>query len=410
MRKAAWIMPNILDGEGSGGQRTLFDNIQYLSKKGYTCDLYMEDRGQIKDVKEVQALVKKYFGHVSFRGEYYLGYHLKNRYDVIFATAWYTAEVVKGYKTKAKKIYFIQDFEAFFYPIGPDYLKICDTYQYGLNTITIGRWLSKKMEEEFGQKSQFFDFCADLNVYYNKKQKRERAVCFICQPEKPRRCSQLGIEALGIVKDCCPDVKILFYGSNKKKKVWYEHEELGILTKKECNDLYNQTAVGLCISASNPSRIPFEMMASGLPVVDIYLENNLYDFYEDGITLAHYSPASIAQAVIDLLRDDKKREFQSKKGLEFMEGRKMEIGFNQLYNAVENIISNGAPLCNDYNKKYENPPVYCRNIPEKYIKKNHQNAMNMIKRGSIYYLKHSNIIRKSQIVNKLYKSIKKYMS
>ena len=95
MRKAAWIMPNILDGEGSGGQRTLFDNIQYLSKKGYTCDLYMEDRGQIKDVKEVQALVKKYFGHVSFRGEYYLGYHLKNRYDVIFATAWYTAEVVK---------------------------------------------------------------------------------------------------------------------------------------------------------------------------------------------------------------------------------------------------------------------------------------------------------------------------
>ena len=410
MKKAAWIMPNILDGEGSGGQRTLFDHIQYLSKKGYTCDLYMEDRGQIKDVKEVQALVKKYFGHVSFRGEYYLGYQLRGKYDVMFATAWYTAEVVKKYKTKAKKIYFIQDFEAFFYPIGQDYLKICDTYQYGLNTLTIGRWLSKKMEEEFGQKSQFFDFCADLTVYYNKKQKREQAVCFIYQPEKPRRCSQLGVEALGIVKSCCPDVKILFYGSNKKQKIWYEHENLGILTKTECNDLYNQTVVGLCISASNPSRIPFEMMASGLPVVDIHLENNLYDFYEDGITLAQYSPASIAQAVIDLLRDGEKRELQSKKALEFMKGRNMQAGFEQFYNAVENIIAHHAPTCNIYNKKYEKPPIYCRDIPEKYIRKNNENAIRMANRGMIYCLKNSNILRKSQIVNKVYKSIKKFMA
>ena len=79
----------------------------------------------------------------------------------------------------------------------------------------------------------------------------------------------LGIEALGIVKFLRPDVKIYLYGSNIKGNVWFEHENLGIIPLEKCNALYNKCEVGLCISSSNPSRIPFEMMAAGLPVVDL---------------------------------------------------------------------------------------------------------------------------------------------
>ena len=59
------------------------------------------------------------------------------------------------------------------------------------------------------------------------------------------------------------------------------------------------------MSASNPSRIPFEMMASGLPVVELYRENNLYDFPNDGCLLADSTPEAIANALLTIL-DDKK--------------------------------------------------------------------------------------------------------
>ncbi|MCP5613371.1 glycosyl transferase family 1, partial [Klebsiella pneumoniae] len=70
--------------------------------------------------------------------------------------------------------------------------------------------------------------------------KKEKAVCFIYQPDKPRRCSRIGIEALGIVKHCMPDVKIYLYGSSINDSLWFEHENLGLLDLAKCNELYNK--------------------------------------------------------------------------------------------------------------------------------------------------------------------------
>ena len=45
MKKAAWVLPVFL--EGSGGHRTMFQNIQVLAENGYTNDVYVEDKGQV---------------------------------------------------------------------------------------------------------------------------------------------------------------------------------------------------------------------------------------------------------------------------------------------------------------------------------------------------------------------------
>ncbi|WP_373417079.1 rhamnosyltransferase WsaF family glycosyltransferase, partial [Vibrio parahaemolyticus] len=55
----------------------------------------------------------------------------------------------------------------------------------------------------------------------------------------------------------------------------------------ELRKLYNKCKVGLCISMTNPSRIPYEMMASGCVPVDIYRYNNLLDF-KSGTSLLAY--------------------------------------------------------------------------------------------------------------------------
>lgn len=361
MPRAAWVLPYGI--ENSGGFRTIFQNIGCLLEHGYQCDVYAPSA--------LKRTAERYFG--VYGCHYFHGYKLRYRYDIIFATSWKTAEVVKKYPGEMKKAYFIQDFEASFYPLGTQYLSACNSYCQGLYPITIGRWLAGKMIREYHAHAQYFDFCADAQVYKNLRQKREKAVCFIYQPHKPRRCSEIGLKALAIISCMRPDVKIYLYGSNRKPHVPFACEKLGCLSVRQCNALYNRCMVGLCISATNPSRIPFEMMAAGLPVVDVYMENNWYDMPQKGVLLAHYTPQSIAAALLAVLDDPKKAEDMSEYGQSYMADRTLQHGFDQFYQAVANIVADADLTCREPDRLYETAPV-CgemleRQIPPKVLRR-----------------------------------------
>lgn len=354
MKKAAWVLPSFI--EGSGGHRTMFQNIQVLSENGFINDVYVENKGQVSNDTELRKQVERYFGKYDCR--LFLGFEkIRGDYDVIFATAWFTAKIVRDIPGNAKKIYFIQDFEALFNPMGDGYLMALNSYCYGLHPISIGHWLAHKMETEFSMPAQCFDFCADRNIYRPLNCQKEHAICFVYQPDKPRRCNILGIEALGIVKYLRPDVKIYLYGSKEKGNVWFEHENLGIISLKKCNELYNKCSVGLCISSSNPSRIPFEMMAAGLPVVELHMENNFYDMPDEGVLLAHHTPESLAEAVIKLLDDEKLQQTMSAFGIRYMEEKDLDYGYRQFLEAVNKIVDNEIIPMHDFKRKYTKPPI-----------------------------------------------------
>lgn len=357
MRKAAWVLPSHI--ENSGGFRTIFQNIDCLLGHGYTCDVYIAKGRFTETAPKLQKMSEQYFGVYGCR--YFTGYGFRGRYDIMFATSWKTAEAVKQYAKAAKKVYFIQDFEAAFYPAGTEHLAACDSYCQGLYPITTGRWLAGSMIRNYHASAQYFDFCADTDVYRNLHKKREKAVCFIYQPHKPRRCSRLGLQALSIVSSLRPDVKIYLYGSDSKPRVPFAYESMGCLTVKQCNELYNRCMAGLCISATNPSRIPFEMMAAGLPVADLHLENNLYDMPQEGVLLAHYTPQSIAAALLDILDHPGKAEKMSACGQHFMKDRTLQHGFDQFYKAVTVILSNEKIVCREPDRIYHKEAVVCKN-------------------------------------------------
>ena len=90
MRKAAWLLPSLL--EGSGGHRTILQNASFLtSKNEFSCDIYVEDDGSCRNNEDLEKFVEKYFGKIS-GCHFYLGFDLNDSYDLIFATAWYTAK------------------------------------------------------------------------------------------------------------------------------------------------------------------------------------------------------------------------------------------------------------------------------------------------------------------------------
>lgn len=357
--RIAWIVPSLI--EGSGGHRTIFQNIQALIDAGHECHVFVETKGNqpfARGTPEYERVVHQMRGFFGFEcPNVHLGWHVKGDFDLVFATAWYTARFVAGLPIR-RKAYFVQDFEALFMPMGDGYLIAENSFRLGLTPLTIGRWLTSKLRREFDSYGTFFEFCADGKVYRPLGRPRQRAVCVICQPEKPRRCPVLSVESMGIIKHHHPDVKVYLYGSREKPNTWFEHTNLGLVNVEQCNELYNTCQVGLCISSSNPSRIPFEMMAAGLPVVDIHRENNVYDMPEGGVLLADQRPEAIARAILSLLDDPAKRESMSTFGVQYMKPRTLERGFAQFVAGVELILSDRAAEFREMNRVLD--PMYRR--------------------------------------------------
>ena len=148
----------------------------------------------------------------------YVGFKFEKDYDLLFATGWQTIEFVKKLPAK-KKAYFIQDYEPWFFPMGDQYLITENSYKYGFLPVTIGKWLAHKMEQEFNTPAEYFDFGADLNVYKPLENvEKENAICYVYQPEKPRRCDYIGLKALKLVKARSKNIFIWIRTSNKTNR------------------------------------------------------------------------------------------------------------------------------------------------------------------------------------------------
>lgn len=355
-KKIAWVMPH--PGKGSGGHRTIIQNVNSLIKAGFECDIFVEENG-VDTSETVKTKINEWYEPCD--AGVFVGFDIKESYDLMFATGWQTIDFVRKLPAK-KKAYFIQDFEPWFFPMGDQYLITENSYRYGYTPITIGKWLSHKMQEEFQTPSRAFDFCADLNVYKPLEDvKKEDAICYVYQPEKSRRCDYIGLNALKIVKTMRPDLHIYLYGSLVEGNIDFECENLHIIPLDKCNELYNKCKVGVCLSASNPSRIPFEMMAAGLPVVEMYKENNIYDMPDGGVLLAEPTPEAIASSIIYLLDNPEKCKQMSEFGQDYMKNFPLEKGFEQFVSNVEKILETGYDGNSNYEKIYNSGPFKASN-------------------------------------------------
>lgn len=352
--RVAWILPQL--GPGSGGLLTIIQNANYLATKGYLCDIYVKDT-PLTSSQDIKNAIIRMYGRCLCTT--YSGAEVdKYQYDIVFATAAWNTVLPALESSVPHKAYFIQDFEPWFDPMGLTYINMERTYTYGLEGISIGRWLDHKLTRDYGMSMHHFDFCADRSIYHRLDTvKKENAVCFVFQPEKPRRCANLGILALSLVKQEIPDVAIYLFGSNVDYQVPSYMKNLKLLTWTQCNELYNRCKVGLSFSSSNPSRIPFEMMSAGLPVVELYRENNLYDMPEDGVLLADPTPEAIANAILSILRNETVRTYMSEAGYRYMEEHPLEKGFEQFGEFVGGILTGRLPTEEHFEKSYHRETI-----------------------------------------------------
>ncbi len=295
---------------GSGGHRTIYNLARGIAATGLDVELFLDGFGSgIDDV----------VGQLRGSGvNLHSSWDTSTRFDYAIATVAASAGHVEEVSA-AGRGYLVQDFEAYFNPVSDGYISAESSYTDRFDFLTVGSWLGHVLETRYGSRAFSSGLGANLDVYRPLDSgqdgerpvgdgditERENAVCFLYQPEKPRRTPQLGIEALEIVKRRCPDVSVYVYGSDADIDLDFEVENLGLIRDlDELNQLYNRCKVGLCISMTNPSRIPFELMAAGVVPVDVYRYNTLFDYENGTAALAYQSPASLARAMIDLLTSD----------------------------------------------------------------------------------------------------------
>jgi glycosyltransferase involved in cell wall biosynthesis len=154
-----------------------------------------------------------------------------------------------------------------------------------------------------------FEYGVDFERYSRSATKREEStVLFYARPATPRRATELGVLAIEELKRRRPEVRIVVFGDVKPPPAPFEFEFTGVLDPGSLADLYNRATLGLVISLTNYSLVPKEMMACGLPVVDVRGSSAESVFGSDGnvIELADPDPQSIA-ARMEALLDDRAR-------------------------------------------------------------------------------------------------------
>ena len=329
----AWVVP--LPLPGSGGHMAILRNARFLQQFGHHCTIYYDGGARFTDADQLATFVREqlFDSGATIR----LGHDQIARCDVLIATQWSTAPIVAASDCCSRKIYYVQDFEPSFYPMGIEWVLAEQTYRLGLRCITNGRWMTHFLRQRYNADADYIDFAIDKSTYYPRPVTRDELpiVCVLAQPDKPRRGFELLIKALDRVHKRQPNCRIVLYGSAQiPDNLPFPFENAGLLSVDQCAELYSRASVGLILSMSNPSLIGFEMMACGCAVVDLDLENNHFDYGEGkALTLARPDPESLADAVVALLSDPAHRRAMAEEGRHYVHSRSHETSarrFEQL--------------------------------------------------------------------------------
>lgn len=295
-----WIMPP--PGKGSGGHLNIYRFIKYLEEAGHKCRIYLYTEGQHGTIRGVLESMGNSYPDVKASMEWLEQDSEMADADAIFCTSWETAYAAYNSKLAARRFYFVQDFEPYFYPVGTYSVLAENTYKFGFFGITAGGWLSSKLSKEYGMKTDHYDFGSDTNRYKYVNEGDRKEILFYARPFTDRRGFQIGVMALDIFHRKHPEYTINFAGWDiSDYKIPFPFNNLKTLELDELNDLYNRCAASLILSFTNMSLLPLEVLGSGcIPVVNDG-ENNRLVSDNRYIAYSANDPMSLAKTLSDVV-------------------------------------------------------------------------------------------------------------
>jgi len=337
---------------GSGGHTTIVNLLEAVRERGHEVSVWLEDCEGRHAREDPHATLR------SFR-EFYGTEHLELRRDlrdwdgadVALATGWQTVARVLRLDRVSARAYLVQDHEPEFYGTSAEALWARETYGQGLHCVAASAWLADLLRERYGARATHFDLAVDHARYGPDGDllsnaatgRREDLVLFYARAITPRRAVPLGLLALAELHRRRPEVEIVLYGEDRPLAVPFAHRNLGVLGAGELAALYREAAVGMVLSLTNPSLVALEMMACGLPCVELASDSMLASFGPDGpLALAKPDPIALCSELERLLATPDRRAAAAEQGLALMARRTWERAGGDLESGLRAALGTDA--------------------------------------------------------------------
>jgi len=242
--------------------------------------------------------------------------------DIVVATWWETAYCVNRYSdSKGEKFYLAQHYEIWG---GPEE-EVNNSYKLGLRIIVNSTWLKNILRDKLNVKIEALILHApDLDQFYSENKEKSNDTIRILMPYRKIQWKGIedGINAFRIVREKYPHIQLVMFGPGSDKDVpkyveFYEKPDSHKLRK-----IYNSCDIFVfpshCEGFGMP---PMEAMACGVAciVTNVGAVPNYTIPGKTAIVVPPRDPESLANACIDLLENDRKRNQIAKAGHEYVQ-------------------------------------------------------------------------------------------
>lgn len=269
--------------------------------------------------------------------------------DIIVATSWDTVSFVKRFTSY--KMYFVQDYEPYFYPFGELFFLAKKSYEQGLHMVSLGDWNRAMILKECSpvsavdvidfpyEKSEYPIVSRNYEEYPSKKTITiavylkyygKRLPCII-----PYLLNEVAKQFL--IRDKIT-LEIRYFGEAKSFST-KGGKNLGMLTKKELYALYAKSDFGMVASMSNISLTPYEMISTGLPLIEFVDGTFSYFFPKDSATLIEMTPKDLYQKLKKAIMTPELLKKHQENAMEYMSHLSWERTgrqFHELLNKIKN--------------------------------------------------------------------------
>jgi len=319
---------------GSGGHNTLFQLLSRLERRGHVCsvwicDTYGETGNRWPAV--LREEINAWFA--PFDGPVYKGFGDWHGADVVIATGWQTVHPALLLEDCRARAYVVNDHEPEFFATSTEHHLAEDTYRHDMHCIAASPWLRDLVAQRYGASADDFQLGVDHEIYRPRADvaRRRDTVVYYARQSTERRAVPIGLMALQELHRRRPDTRIVLFGSDRTPKTAFPYEHCDVLSAPQLAALYNEATVGLCLSLTNFSLMPKEMLACGLPCVELAGVSAESIFGADGpLALAPLDPLALAGAIERLLSDSDEWERRSRDGVDFVASHTWDVATDQV--------------------------------------------------------------------------------
>jgi glycosyltransferase involved in cell wall biosynthesis len=337
----AWLVPPWR--RGSGGHTTIFRLVRQMELRGHRCVIFVYDpehrvprsgnelRDEIRSefVPGVEAEVFKNLGDWDSA-------------DICIATGWQTAFAARDLPGSREKVYLVQDHEPEFFATSAQSIWAEETYKMGYRCIAYTPWMADVLRERYGVHASWFECGTDLDVFpFAGPEGREREIIAVyARRETERRAVDLAMTGLIKLSERRPTIRPVLFGSHRSTRLPFPAEDLRVVPPRRLAQLYREAAVGVVFSLTTHSLVAHEMMASGLPTVELEGENVGSALGPSGelVLQVPRRPDAVADGIERLLDDREAAAAMARRARAFVEARSWERAGDQVESALRDFL------------------------------------------------------------------------